>query len=293
MSAYDFRSLSPHDFELLCRDLLQAEIGVRLESFSAGPDFGIDFRYRDRSVNVIVQCKHYVDSGFDALRRAIERKERNKISQLQPTRYILATSVSLTPMRKDALLRTLDAYCLTSGDILGQEDINNLLAKHQNIEQSHFKLWLTSTAVLDRIVHSGIFSDSEAHLDRVRLHLSRYVPNPSFQRAHALLDDTRFCIIAGIPGIGKTTLAEVLLADLVDRQGFKAFRIAHDLSELSPVKNPKSKQVFYFDDFLGKTSLEKLEKNEDQRLLELIRFDNVKRAHLDRVKGTHPQVNGR
>ena len=141
MSAYDFRSLSPHDFELLCRDLLQAEIGVRLESFSAGPDFGIDFRYRDRSVNVIVQCKHYVDSGFDALRRAIERKERNKISQLQPTRYILATSVSLTPMRKDALLRTLDAYCLTSGDILGQEDINNLLAKHQNIEQSHFKLW--------------------------------------------------------------------------------------------------------------------------------------------------------
>jgi len=42
------------------------------------------------------------------------------------------------------------------------------------------------------------------------------------------------------------------------------------LSELRPVKNPKSKQVFYFDDFLGRTSLEKLQKNEDQRLVELM-----------------------
>jgi len=76
--------------------------------------------------------------------------------------------------------------------------------------------------------------------------------------------------VAGIPGIGKTTLAEVLLADLVDRQGFTAFRVAHDLSELRAVKNQRSKQVFYFDDFLGKTSLDKLQKNEDQRLIELM-----------------------
>src|SRR5690606_3197773 len=41
-------------------------------------------------------------------------------------------------------------------------------------------------------------------------------------------------------------------------------------SELRAVKNQKSKQVFYFDDFLGKTSLDKLQKNEDQRLIELM-----------------------
>ena len=29
MANYDFRSLSPHDFELLCRDLLQARKGFR------------------------------------------------------------------------------------------------------------------------------------------------------------------------------------------------------------------------------------------------------------------------
>lgn len=113
-------------------------------------------------------------------------------------------------------------------------------------------------------------ADSDAHLDRVRLRLCRYVQNPSFDRASELLDKSRYCIIAGIPGIGKTTLAEVLLADLVDRQGFELCRITQDLSEIKHAKNSKRKQVFYFDDFLGKTDLDKLRKNEDQRIIELM-----------------------
>jgi hypothetical protein len=30
MADYDFRTLSPHDFEQLCRDLLQKALGVKL-----------------------------------------------------------------------------------------------------------------------------------------------------------------------------------------------------------------------------------------------------------------------
>ena len=270
MADYDFRSLSPHDFELLCRDVLQESRRIRLESFSVGPDSGIDFRYRTDTENLVVQCKHYAESGFDALSRVLKRKERKKLDALAPTRYILATSVSLTPQRKDAIQEILSPYCLTTEDIVGREDINSLLTSYEDIERKHFKLWLTSVQVLERVLHAGIFTDSTAHLERIRLRLSRYVSNESFHRAQALLEKTHFCIVAGIPGIGKTTLAEVLLADLVDRQGFKAYRIAHDLSELRPVKNAKSRQVFYFDDFLGKTALEKLQKNEDQRLVELI-----------------------
>lgn len=270
MPNYDFRSLSPHDFEQLSRDLLQEALGVRLESFTAGRDSGIDFRYRTKAENLIVQCKHYPESGYDALARVLKQKERAKLDVLKPTRYILATSVGLTPQRKDELGDLLVPYCVATSDILGREDLNSLLTKYGEIERKHFKLWLTSAAVLDRVLNAGIFGDSEGHLERIRLRLSRYVPNPSFDRARKLLDRTHFCIVAGIPGIGKTTLAEVLLADLVDRQGFTAFRVAHDLPELRPVKNPKSKQAFYFDDFLGKTSLEKLQKNEDQRLVELM-----------------------
>ena len=270
MSQYDFRSLSPNDFELLCRDLLQENLGIRLECFSAGPDSGIDLRYHSDSKHIVVQCKHYVGSGFNSLLRKVGQNERKKIDELKPTRYILATSVSLTPNRKEKLMTILTPYCQNKSDILGCEDINNLLKEHSEVEQKNFKLWLTSTSVLERVLHAGIFFDSDMHLERIRLRLCRYVPNQSFDRAKAILDENRFCIIAGIPGIGKTTLAEALLVDLVDRQNFKVYRIAHDLSELRSIKNSKSKQVFYFDDFLGKTTLESFQKNEDQRLVELM-----------------------
>src|SRR2546425_5193691 len=193
MADYDFRSLSPHDFELLCRDLLQKALGVRLESFTVGRDSGIDFRYRTKTDNLIVQCKHYAESGFDVLVRVLKQKERAKLDALKPTRYILATSVGLTPWRKDELLGLLAPYCLATGDILGREDINNLLTQNEDIERKHFKLWLTSAAVLERVLHAGIFGDSDAHLERIRLRLSRYVPNSGFGRAETLLEKTHFC----------------------------------------------------------------------------------------------------
>jgi hypothetical protein len=218
MPDYDFRSLSSYDFALLGRDLLQAHLGFRLESFASGPDSGIDFRYQTRKTKLIVQAKHYAISGFAALLSVLRHKELPKIRALAPTRYILATSVALTPRRKEQIKNILEPYCLAYSDIYGQDDFNNLLGKHDDIERRHFKLWLTSEPVLRRVLDAGILADSEAHLERVRLRLCRYVPNASFGRAHELLDKSHYCIIAGIPGIGKTTLAEVLLADLVDRR---------------------------------------------------------------------------
>ena len=73
MSNYDFRSLSPIDFEVLVRDLLQEELSLTLESFKPGKDLGIDFRFTTNNENtVVVQCKHYVESGFDALHYVLE-----------------------------------------------------------------------------------------------------------------------------------------------------------------------------------------------------------------------------
>src|ERR1051325_9629077 len=179
MADYDFRSLSPHDFELLCRDLLQKPLGVRLETFTAGPDFGIDFRHQTKVDNLIGQVKHFAESGYDALLAVVKKKERPKLDALKPTRYLLATSVGLTPHRKDELLAVLAPYCLASGDIFGRDDINNLLTEQPDIERQHFKLWLTSATVLERLLHAGIFGDTDAHLERIRLRLSRYVPNRS------------------------------------------------------------------------------------------------------------------
>jgi Restriction endonuclease len=268
MPDYDFQTLSSYEFELLSRDLLQEELGVRLESFGKGRDAGVDFRYRDKTGDMVVQCKHYGD--YDDLFRVLKRDEMEKVHRLKPARYILTLSTSLTPYRKDRILELFSPYCLATSDIFGREDLNNLLGKHPGVERKHFKLWLTSEAVLTRVLQGAIWGDSSLTLQRIRQRASRYVPNPSFQRAKEILEKHHYCIIAGIPGIGKTTLAEILLIEYVDRHGFQAVRIANDLSEIKAVKNPQLRQIFYFDDFLGTTALDKLQKNEDRRLLELI-----------------------
>src|SRR5258708_37594699 len=192
MADYDFRSLSSYDFALLGRDLLQAHLGVPLESFSAGPDSGIDFRHMHDNSHLIVQCKHYVESGFSALASILQRSERKKIDALAPTKYVLATSLRLTPKRKDKIKKILAPHCLEPGDIYGREDLNNLLTQHDRIQRDHFKLSLTSETVLRRVLDAGIFSDSEAHLDRIRIRLRRYVQNPSFERARSLLHRSHY-----------------------------------------------------------------------------------------------------
>ena len=76
MPNYDFRTLSPVDFEILVRDLLQEELLIRFESFKTGQDQGIDLRYwesNDRSI--IIQCKHFLESGFAVLLRHLKQSE--------------------------------------------------------------------------------------------------------------------------------------------------------------------------------------------------------------------------
>src|SRR5437868_2067305 len=103
---YDFLTLSPDDFQLLVRDLLQAELGIRLETFTHGADQGIDLRNVDkRRRDLIVQCKRYKD--FGSLLRNLREFELAKVQRLQPARYILATSVPMNPKRKAKLLALL------------------------------------------------------------------------------------------------------------------------------------------------------------------------------------------
>jgi len=266
---YDFRSLSSIDFEDLVRDLLQAESGDRYEVFGPGPDGGVDLRTISPGRHkTVVQCKHYGD--FGTLYQNIKRFEVPKVRLLTPDRYILATSATLSPARKTKLLDLLSPFS-TEQDILGRGDLNNLLARHPEVEIKNFKLWLTSEAVLRRLIAADVIEDTSLALERMRQRTRRFVINPSLDRARHLLSEHHFCVIAGIPGIGKSTLAEILLLDLVDRHGFQAVRITSSLAaELKGVRRSTQKQVYIFDDFLGKTTLDKLDKNEDQQLADFI-----------------------
>lgn len=252
MPDYDFKSLSSVDFENLVRDLLQKELNITLESFKTGRDRGIDLRYcADSHRKLIVQCKHYAGTSYPTLLSELKNKEKPKVKRLKPSRYILATSVGLTPDNKDSLARL---FRIPTSDIYSKSDLNNLLGKFSEIERQNFKLWLTSLPVLERVLHSAVFNQTDADLEQIQKKLKYYVQNKSFFEAVRILEDDHYCIIAGIPGIGKTTLAEVILVNYIG-QGFEGFSISDDISEAFHVYNKSKKQVFYYDDFLGQSRI--------------------------------------
>jgi hypothetical protein len=264
MSNYDFKSLSAYDFEILVRDLLQKKLGLTLESFKSGRDGGIDLRYKDSDKLVIVQCKHYASSSVSQLKTSL-KNEVPKVKELQPTRYIVATSLGLNPQNKDEIKELFSPYCQSTHDIYGNQDLNNLLNDFPEVERHNYKLWLTSSEMLNNIMHSEIYNQSKVEIDRIIRKTKLYVQTNSYFKARDILKESKYCIITGIPGIGKTSLAEILLLDYISN-GFEVFKI-YDITEVHKIFNPDKKQVFYYDDFLGQTSFGGgLKKNEDEKL---------------------------
>lgn len=285
---YDFATLSPTDFELLVRDLLKIEQGWRLEAFGAGKDGGVDLRCVTQCQKVVVQCKHYAGSSFADLRTAA-RREVAKMQKEKPDRYLFVTSQTLSRTQKDTLAVDLAPWISNPSDILMQVDLNEMLARSPDVERAHFKLWLGSSAVLETIVHSGLWARSEALLEDIRDRVRLYVRSPAFDRALKRLNESNVVVITGSPGVGKSLLAEVLVLEHWHK-GWQVIQVSSDINEAWELIQPKRHQIFLYDDFLGETDVsERSAKNEDSRIVRFMQHvshDQTKRL----VMTTRSQV---
>jgi len=273
MTDYDFRILQYNEFENLTRDLLQAEFGIYIESFKDGKDDGIDLRFGNVKGNIaIVQVKRY--KHWNELKSQL-LKEVEKVKKLNPRRYILSTSVGLSPANKFDIMTIFHPYIQDTKDIYGRDDLNNLISKHKDIERNYYKLWLASTTVLQEIINKDIYNWSNFELDTIKEQISTYVNNDSFKQAYEVLKEHRYVIISGIPGIGKTTLARMLAYHIL-ADGYEEFVcIVDNLSDGAKLFQKEKKQVFFFDDFLGSNVFEYSEKDFDKKLIAFI--DAIKR----------------
>lgn len=157
---HDFSSISFTQFETLSADLIGRDLGVRFEQFGVGPDGGMDGRHSNGPDVTILQAKNYGGSGLSALKRVL-RKERVNIDKLAPKRYVLSTSVSMTPARKAALMNIIGPSLLAPGDIYGKEDLEALLRAHRDVLEAHPELWQTNAAVFESILNRTL---DERHL---------------------------------------------------------------------------------------------------------------------------------
>jgi len=91
---------------------------------------------------------------------------------------------------------------------------NRQQAKSPKLEQVHLKLWLSSTIVLDAVLNSIVHAAIHAFTATTRAEIAAkvrvYAQNPSLANARTILERRHVLIISGPPGVGKTTLAEIL-----------------------------------------------------------------------------------
>lgn len=271
MSDYDFKTLNDKEFEIICTDLLGEVEGRRFERFKAGKDSGVDGRYfSDVGSEVILQCKHWSNTPLTQLIRELKINEKPKLDKLKPARYLLAISNPLSRNDKKSIFNALTPHIKSESDIYGKEDLNDFLKHNPQIEQRHYKLWLHSASVLGHIFNNAILGRSTFSLEEIIHFSSRYVVTANHEAALTILDRSNVVIITGEPGVGKTTLADHLCLHYL-AQGYTYLKIVDEIREAESAFNPESKQIFYFDDFLGRNYLEALKGHEGSQITQFIK----------------------
>ena len=271
MKDYKFDSLNDKEFEALCISLLCKRENIFIERFKPGRDNGIDGRfYKDENSDAIVQCKHWIGSGLSSLLKYLKDCELKKVIKLNPSRYILSTSLPLSPSDKNKIALIFKPFIKKNSDILGKDDLNSLISQFPEVEKEHIKLWFSSPSLLEYLLNNATYNVSRESIKTITQKAKIYVNTASHKKALEKLDRLHTIIITGEPGIGKTTLAEQLCLHYLN-QKYELICVDDSLREAENVYHEEKHQVFYFDDFLGSNYLEGLHSREDSKTTRFIK----------------------
>ncbi|MBP5787653.1 MAG: restriction endonuclease [Kiritimatiellae bacterium] len=262
--SYDYRNLSPVEFERLCADLVSLKEGVSYQRFGEGRDGGVDLLYEDAASGnkTIVQCKRYKDTA--ALISVLGKSEVQKVRKLNPKRYCLLTSATLTPQNKQQIKDIFSPYLKTTQDIWGCDDLDGLLDddKYGQVVYNVPPLWLPSFNLVSRFINNGVVGRSQFEMAECIKKNSSLAWTSVCDTCMKRLETSRVVILVGDPGVGKTVTAEMVICRL-SLMGYEVYVSYDGIKEFEDVYRPNTKQAFLYDDFLGSNYFDAVRNRED------------------------------
>ncbi|HFK5583771.1 TPA: hypothetical protein ACG0AV_003730, partial [Elizabethkingia anophelis] len=227
-----------------------------------------------------------LDTPYSQLISKLKTEELAKVKKLNPSKYIFVTSKKLSRINKKEIKEIFQPYILTEGDIWGLEDLNTFLSKKENqdIVERNYKLWITSTNVLDILYNNAIKGRSQITIREIEEKGHRYVVTENHNKGLRILEENNVIILTGEPGIGKTTLADNLAIHYIAK-GYEFCDIEENISEAESLfrDNEQKKILFYCDDFLGSNMYDAINNKKDSHIVKFInriRKDNSKKFIL-------------
>ena len=105
---------------------------------------------------------------------------------------------------------------------------------------------------MERIYNSDIYNQTKFEIESIKKKSRLYIENRNIQEVKKVLKENHFCIISGALGVGKTTLARMLILKYLSRK-YELIVISRDIGEAFKTFSREKKILYYYD-----TSLEPL-----------------------------------
>lgn len=279
----NYSNLNDVEFEYLCQDVMSKKLGVDLRRFATGRDGGLDLADSTDKPKIIIQVKHYIKTDVIGLMHSLA-KEVEKVEKLKPTQYYICCSKELSATRVKEIYVMFSDYMDSDENIITLNEIEDFLVNDLNIDilRKHYKLWISSTSVLQDLQNNDIFLDCESLLSSINREEKYFVQTCVYNQALNCLSKHKTLFLTGDPGVGKTVTSKMLILNYAAK-GYR-IRYTTDVANLALLKRAlaydrEAKEVILLDDCFGQAYFE-MKSSQGTELLSLIKFVNTTKNKL-------------
>ena len=187
-------------------------------------------------------------------------KYKDNVKSISPKKLFIVTSLGLTPNNRKELFEMFSEYMVDENNIIDGNNLSQFLENSENndIVNKNFKLWMAASNVLSNFIDKHTDIDSTCYIEDIRKNKNTYVETQGFFDSLKILKNHNLLLITGDPGIGKTTLTNMLVLKYFGNGYQVYFSSNRNIESLKRVlsKNDNTKQLFVIDDFLGQICID-------------------------------------